>query len=243
MLVAMPGHKNLAEAVQWFAAWVIGIVLLGLLIFAGFMAVKASNAEGKMSESNPTGVSPSHSIRPEPVSLSESIRKIDWFQFEKLIAHLYTSQGYVVTRKGGANPDGGIDLILEKDGERIAVQCKHWKAWKVGVAKLRELLGALSDTGISKGIIVTVSGYTIDAKDFANRNKIEIVDSEQIYSMVASAGGMENSTIRELFADDRKVCPKCESEMILRTARRGLNAGGKFWGCSRYPRCNFILKI
>ncbi|MCC5982593.1 MAG: RecQ family ATP-dependent DNA helicase [Oceanicaulis sp.] len=26
--------------------------------------------------------------------------------------------------------------------------------------------------------------------------------------------------------------------MTLRTARRGANAGGKFWGCSQYPRCN-----
>ncbi|WP_269218885.1 helix-hairpin-helix domain-containing protein [Brevundimonas vesicularis] len=32
-------------------------------------------------------------------------------------------------------------------------------------------------------------------------------------------------------------CPKCGSRMIRRTARRGRNAGGPFWGCSRYPRC------
>ncbi len=32
-------------------------------------------------------------------------------------------------------------------------------------------------------------------------------------------------------------CPKCGSSMILRTAKRGLNAGGKFYGCSRYPKC------
>jgi ATP-dependent DNA helicase RecQ len=32
-------------------------------------------------------------------------------------------------------------------------------------------------------------------------------------------------------------CPKCGSLMILRTAKRGPNAGGKFYGCSRYPNC------
>lgn len=32
-------------------------------------------------------------------------------------------------------------------------------------------------------------------------------------------------------------CPKCGSLMILRTAKRGSNAGGKFYGCSRYPTC------
>lgn len=32
-------------------------------------------------------------------------------------------------------------------------------------------------------------------------------------------------------------CPDCGGEMVLRTARRGRNAGGQFWGCSQYPRC------
>ena len=38
-------------------------------------------------------------------------------------------------------------------------------------------------------------------------------------------------------------CPKCGSEMILRTAKRGDKQGGKFWGCSRYPDCRGILNI
>lgn len=33
------------------------------------------------------------------------------------------------------------------------------------------------------------------------------------------------------------ICPKCGSRMVRRTARRGRNAGGQFWGCSRYPQC------
>jgi ssDNA-binding Zn-finger/Zn-ribbon topoisomerase 1 len=31
--------------------------------------------------------------------------------------------------------------------------------------------------------------------------------------------------------------PECQSPMVLRTARRGRNAGGEFWGCSQYPKC------
>lgn len=34
-----------------------------------------------------------------------------------------------------------------------------------------------------------------------------------------------------------RTCPKCGSSMVKRTARRGRNAGGQFWGCSRYPSC------
>jgi len=37
-------------------------------------------------------------------------------------------------------------------------------------------------------------------------------------------------------------CPKCGSEMVLRTARSGANQGEQFWGCPNYPRCRGIVK-
>ncbi len=38
-------------------------------------------------------------------------------------------------------------------------------------------------------------------------------------------------------------CPHCGSRMQRRTARRGRNAGGDFWGCSRYPSCSGTRNI
>ena len=38
-------------------------------------------------------------------------------------------------------------------------------------------------------------------------------------------------------------CPKCGSMMVIRTARRGKNAGGTFWGCSKYPKCTETVDI
>jgi len=38
-------------------------------------------------------------------------------------------------------------------------------------------------------------------------------------------------------------CPCCGSEMVQRVARRGRNAGGKFWGCSAYPKCKCTRDI
>ena len=70
------------------------------------------------------------SVGPENTAeLLERLRAIDWFQFEKIVALAYEKLGYTVTRRGGANPDGGIDLVIEKDGETAAVQCKQWKTW------------------------------------------------------------------------------------------------------------------
>lgn len=43
--------------------------------------------------------------------------------------------------------------------------------------------------------------------------------------------------------DGKVKCPKCQSEMKIRTARKGKNAGGQFYGCSRYPKCRGTLTI
>lgn len=39
------------------------------------------------------------------------------------------------------------------------------------------------------------------------------------------------------------ACPKCGSPMVLRTARKGPNAGGQFWGCPKYPACKGIVSV
>lgn len=42
-------------------------------------------------------------------------------------------------------------------------------------------------------------------------------------------------------ADEIPTCPKCGSPMVLRRARSGANAGGRFWGCTDYPRCRGVV--
>lgn len=39
------------------------------------------------------------------------------------------------------------------------------------------------------------------------------------------------------------TCPECGGPMVLRTARRGGNAGNQFWGCSSYPTCKGIVGV
>jgi len=38
-------------------------------------------------------------------------------------------------------------------------------------------------------------------------------------------------------ASEAPHCPACNSTMMVRTARRGPNAGNDFWGCPGYPTC------
>lgn len=173
--------------------------------------------------------------------MEQKLRRIDWFQFEKIVAALYRKQGYVVTRRGGANADGGIDLILEKAGEQVGVQCKQWKTWKVRVRPVREFVGALTVARLAEGIFVALGPYTDDARDLANRQGIELVQEHQIVSMLQGSDARFDPAIIELLDDTRKFCPKCEAEMVLRTAAKGTNVGKTFWGCSRYPRCHYVL--
>lgn len=40
-----------------------------------------------------------------------------------------------------------------------------------------------------------------------------------------------------------RKCPKCGSDMVLRTAKRGPREGRQFWGCSAYPKCRVVQNI
>ena len=81
-------------------------------------------------------------------------------------------------------PHGGIDIIIEKNGEKTALQCKHWKSWNVGVNAVREFLGALTDAGISRGIFITLRGYTGDAKQLADKHGIKILNETDLVQLL-----------------------------------------------------------
>ena len=43
--------------------------------------------------------------------------------------------------------------------------------------------------------------------------------------------------------EDNLVCPKCGSKLVLRVAKKGDNAGNRFYGCSAYPKCRYIKNV
>ncbi len=42
---------------------------------------------------------------------------------------------------------------------------------------------------------------------------------------------------------DTKSCSRCNSDMVLRKATKGKNAGNEFWGCSAFPKCRNVIEI
>jgi restriction system protein len=162
-----------------------------------------------------------------------------------LIGEAYRRQGYEVIENGGGGADGGIDLVLHGRGGKTLVQCKQWKVFKVGVGPVRELFGVLMSEKADRAIFVTSGVYTQEAKNFANGKPLELIDGARLSQLIEPARRSQVAPeIRE--APQTEIvpqCPKCENLMILRTAKKGTNAGSQFWGCSTYPKCNGIRAV
>lgn len=239
---------GLSILIPGFRILVFGIVaivlVMAFVLVIGFLAYKVAKEKRTPSQPRSTVLWPDFVPKSKPeIKPIERLREIDWFQFERFVAYVYRQRGYNVTRKGGANPDGGIDMVIEKDGQRFAVQCKHWKKWSVGEKVVREFLGALKDSGIEKGIFVSLNDYTGPAKQLAERQGIQLINEPGLWRL-ADGLDLRNPEVQEIFSDTRKICPKCERPLVLRTARKGLNAGGQFWGCSGFPQgCTFKMSV
>lgn len=89
---------------------------------------------------------------------------LDGWQFEEEVATVFRRKGFKVkiTKKTG---DGGVDIVLSKHGENIAVQCKHYSS-PVRPEPVRALWGCLTDFEATKAVLVASSGVTKVAKDF-----------------------------------------------------------------------------
>lgn len=171
------------------------------------------------------------------------INKMSWHDFEQLTAAAFRKRGYLV-QDTNDGPDGGIDLVLKKDGENYLVQCKHWRANKVGVAIVRELLGVMASRGVAGGFVVTAGEYTKEAKSFAEGRNIELIEGTTLDRWMRQS--TDRKTIKdELAIDDVAVphCPKCNEKMVKRVAKKGATAGKAFWGCSSYPKCRGTISI
>ncbi len=160
----------------------------------------------------------------------DTIRQLSWQSFEYLVSEACRRKGYTVTETPDG-PDGGIDLILKKDKRLFLVQCKHWRAKKVSVKEVRELKGVVAGQEAYGGILVTSGLFTSDAVEEANRLNIELVDAVKLATLIPQ---METT---DLGTESIPNCPKCGSEMTIRTAKQGSNAGRNFWGCSTFPKC------
>ena len=181
---------------------------------------------------------------------ADALDGMSWQEFEMLVGEAFRLQGFSVAETGGGGADGGVDLVLSRGNEKLLVQCKQWKAYKVGVDVVRELYGVMAAKGATGGFVVTSGGFTEDARAFAEGRNVKLVDGHQLFGLIKQAraslasrtGVAERPTSVAAPAFGPTVassagCPVCGAGMVRRTAKRGANAGTQFWGCSTYPSC------
>jgi restriction system protein len=178
-------------------------------------------------------------VRGEP---KLEIAQLSWQQFEVLIGEGFRRRGFAVTERGGARPDGGVDLALVRAHERFLVQCKQWRARQVGVSVVRELYGVMTAERVAGGYVVTSGTFTKDAKEFAAGRNIELLDGRGVEQLIREGRASavrpvdtmpEGGSVRPKPPE----CPTCKTSMVLRTAKHGSRKGSSFWGCAQYPRC------
>lgn len=177
---------------------------------------------------------------PSPVHLwtAESILtalgEIDWYQFERFCAALLRNEGYDVVRKGGARPDGGVDLIADRGNERIFVQCKHWRTRVVKEAVIQDLLNGMAQFEATRGVIYTLHGWATSAAEAAQKHAITLVDGGELAAQALAR--LMTQQLNEILNPELHHCPNCEAPMVWHEGTfRSL------WGCSTYPRCHATL--
>lgn len=183
------------------------------------------------------------------------LRDITWRDFELLVGEAFRMRRFSVVETGGGGADGGIDLVLKKDNEIFLVQCKHWRAYKVSVNIVRELLGVMVVKGAAGGFVVTSGVFTVEALTFAKGRNIELIDGSKLASMIEKARGVASISVSTAHSASRPSsqisimstpppsCPQCGDRMTRRVAKKGTNVGIVFWGCSGFPKCRGILSI
>ncbi len=110
--------------------------------------------------------------RKERLAATEDIRSLKPSEFEAYVGVLFERSGYRVKQTGGKG-DRGIDLMVNRNGKTSVVQCKRYGD-DVGPGAVRELIGAMTNAGVTRGVLVTTSGFTSGAEREAGKAPYDI---------------------------------------------------------------------
>ena len=129
--------------------------------------------------------------------LLERVKKCSPRFFEKLVVDLLVSMGYGGSRKDagqavGRSGDEGIDGIIKEDKlglDVVYLQAKRWDS-TVGRPVVQAFAGSLEGHRARKGVLITTSQFSQDAKEYVGRieKKIVLIDGEQLAQLMIEHG-------------------------------------------------------
>jgi restriction system protein len=113
--------------------------------------------------------------------------------FERLVVRLLIEMGYggskaEAGRAVGKSGDGGIDGIINEDRlglDAIYLQAKRWEG-VVGRPEIMKFVGALAGQRATKGVFITTSWFTQEAKDYAasSQYKVVLIDGARLSDLM-----------------------------------------------------------
>lgn len=230
---AVPGQMGaMAVGMIWRTLASIGQYLLpALCLIAALVSFVRQRQSGQLVET---------AIQSD--SATQTLNSLTWQEFERLVGEAYRRQGYSVKETGRGGPDGGVDLELRRHGELHLVQCKQWRAQRVGVEVVRQLYGVMAAQGAASGIVVSAGRFTDEAQRFAEGRNIRLKTGQALHAMVRAGSvptplDSANRPVHSSNPPPAPACQKCSKPMVMRTAKRGEQIGRSFWGCTGFPTC------
>ena len=126
--------------------------------------------------------------------LLSRLKKISPAFFERVVVELLVKMGYGGSRTDagkaiGRSGDGGIDGIIKEDKlglDVVYIQAKRWDNNPVGRPDVMQFAGALQAQRANKGIFITTSRFTDDARNYVSQigSKIVLIDGEQLTNLM-----------------------------------------------------------
>jgi restriction system protein len=116
--------------------------------------------------------------------------------FEDVVLDVLVAMGYGGSRDAaervGRSGDGGIDGVIREDRlglDKVYVQAKRWARDRaVGPREIREFLGALQDVEALKGVFITTSGFSSEARELAQRRSVILIDGLELAELMVDYG-------------------------------------------------------
>lgn len=129
--------------------------------------------------------------------LLERTLNISPASFEKLVVDVLVKLGYGGSRADaaqvvGGSGDEGIDGIIKADRlglDSVYVQAKRWQN-TVGRPEIQRFAGALQGQRARKGVLITTSSFTSEAKAYASglQTTIVLIDGRELAELMMDAG-------------------------------------------------------
>lgn len=126
--------------------------------------------------------------------LLENIKGASPSFFERAVIDLLVSMGYGGSMEDagqavGHSGDEGIDGIIKEDKlglDVIYIQAKRWKDNSIGRPEIQKFAGALQGKRAKKGIFITTSSFTKDARSFVENidSRIILIDGDELANLM-----------------------------------------------------------